>query len=259
MRCGRTAQEVQPQIPRFPGRWRRFARHHTKRARCLDAGAPRPRAHRLVPRNRRGRGTVGPNRLGRLGRNGDTGVLGRSCEQKTRRRRGQPGEQGQQRDGKPTAFPPCERLVSWHGTSPWQWRGPRRGAGHARRASLHYTCSFSVALPRVGVLRSRCPAIVTTRSRGLRSPPTWDRGYRGSPALPAVLPDGRWPNGRGSPHSRRFHDHWVFLAGRMQLAIEEGERPRAGIGPGPTGVGDVRQLRVDHLYLGGVQRFNQAP
>jgi hypothetical protein len=168
----------------------------TRSARCLDAGAPRPRAHRLVPRNRRGRGTVGPNRLGRLGRNGDTGVLGRSCEQKTRRRRGQPGEQGQQRDGKPTAFPPCERLVSWHGTSPWQWRGPRRGAGHARRASLHYTCSFSVALPRVGVLRSRCPAIVTTQVTGLEEPS--NLGSRVSwvsrpPSSAARWPLAEWP------------------------------------------------------------------
>jgi hypothetical protein len=109
----------------------------TRSARCLDAGAPRPRAHRLVPRNRRGRGTVGPNRLGRLGRNGDTGVLGRSCEQKTRRRRGQPGEQGQQRNGKPTTFRWCERLVSWHVTLAMARPSARRGPRSSRFASLH--------------------------------------------------------------------------------------------------------------------------
>jgi hypothetical protein len=109
----------------------------TRSARCLDAGAPRPRAHRLVPRNRRGRGTVGPNRLGRLGRNGDTGVLGRSCEQKTRRRRGQPGEQGQQRDGKPTAFP---RANDWcPGMAHHRGNGAALGAARATLVALRFT------------------------------------------------------------------------------------------------------------------------
>jgi hypothetical protein len=82
------------------------------------------------------------------------------------------------------------------GTSPWQWRGPRRGAGHARRASLHYTCSFSVALPRVGVLRSRCPAIVTTQVTGLEE--SSNLGSRVSwvsrpPSSAARWPLAEWP------------------------------------------------------------------